>query len=87
MLKRFFALTTLFSIYIFPASAGATINAIELKYETVGMPKLELINSSEINSSDLISKKTSKSNPKKIRNGFLVFAGLLLLSSYALKRY
>ena len=51
------------------------------------MPKLELINSSEINSSDLISKKTSKSNPKKIRNGFLVFAGLLLLSSYALKRY
>ena len=49
------------------------------------MPKLELKNSSKINSSDLISKKTSKSDPKKKRNRFLVFAGLLLLSYGYLK--
>ena len=83
MLKRFFALTTLFSIYIFPASATANINTIELNYEKVGMPKEEIKNSSTDNSSNLISKKTAKSNSKKKSNSFLNFLGLLLLS-YAL---
>ena len=82
MLRRFFTLTTLFSIYIFPASAGANINPIELNYETVGMPKEEIKISYKDNSSDLISKKFTKSNPKK-GNSFLNFLGLLLLS-YAL---
>ena len=42
MLRRLFAITTLFSIYIFPASAGANKNLIELNYETIGMPKEEV---------------------------------------------
>ena len=83
MLKRFFALTTLFSIYIFPASATANLNTIELNYEKVGMPKEEIKNSSKDDSSGLISKKTAESNPKKKGNGFLKFLGLLVLS-YAL---
>ena len=83
MLKRFFALTTLFFIYIFPSSATANINTIELNYEKVGMPKEEIKNSSKDNSSGLISKKTGESNPKKKENGFLKFLGLLVLS-YAL---
>ena len=83
MIKRFLALTTLFSIYIFPASAGANINPIELKYEKVGIPKEQIKNYSIHNSNDLISKKTIKSDTKKKDNSFLNFLGLLLLS-YAL---
>ena len=83
MLKRLFALTTLFSIYIFPASAGANINPIELNYETSGMPKEEFKNSSKNISNDLISKNTAKIDPKKKGNSLLNFLGLLLLS-YAL---
>ena len=83
MLKRFFSLTTLFFIYIFPSSATANINTIEINYEKVGMPKEEIKNSSKDNSSGLISKKTAESNPKKKGNGFLKFLGLLVLS-YAL---
>tara|TARA_B100000161_G_scaffold239544_1_gene191077 strand:- start:744 stop:1085 length:342 start_codon:yes stop_codon:yes gene_type:complete len=82
MLKRLFAVTTLFSIYIFPASAGANINLIELNYETVGMPKEEIKNSHKDKPSGLISKKITKNNSKK-GNSFLNFLGLLLLS-YAL---
>ena len=41
MLRRLFALTTLFSIYIFPASVRATITPIQINYEKVGMPKEE----------------------------------------------
>ena len=83
MLKRFLALTTLFFIYIFPTSARANINPVELNYETVGMPKEEIRNSSKDNSSDLISKKSAESNPKKKGISFLNFLGFLFLS-YAL---
>ena len=38
MIKRLLTITTLFSIYIFSASARANINSIELGYETVGFP-------------------------------------------------
>ena len=41
MMKRFFAFTTLFLIYIFPATVRANINPIELGYESVGFPKEE----------------------------------------------
>ena len=83
MLKKLFALTTLFSIYILPATAGVNIKPIELNYETDGMPKDKIKNYSKANSRDLISKKTSTTNPEKKRNSFLNFLGLLLLS-YAL---
>ena len=83
MLRRFFALTTLFFIYIFPASETANINTIQLNYEKVGMPKEEIKNPSKDTSSGLISKKSENSIPKKKGNSFLNFLGLLLLS-YAL---
>ena len=83
ILKKLFAITTLFSIYILPATAGANIKPIELNYETVGMPKEEIRNSSKDNSSALISKKTLTTNTEKKKNSFLNFLGLLLLS-YAL---
>ena len=83
MLKRFFALTTLFSIYIFPANVKANINAIELNYETVGIPKKDTKNLPKDNSSDLVSKKTTETDSKDKSNGFLKFLGLLLFS-YAL---
>ena len=83
MLKKLFAITTLFSIYILPATAGGNIKPIELNYETVGMPKDEIKNYSKDNSRALISKKTSTTKSEKKNNSFLNFLGLLLLS-YAL---
>ena len=83
MLKRLLTITTLFSIYIFPASARANINSIELDYETVGFPIEETKKISKNNISDLIAQKSPKSDPKKKGNGFLKFLGLLVLS-YAL---
>tara|TARA_B100001769_G_scaffold248854_1_gene220797 strand:+ start:247 stop:597 length:351 start_codon:yes stop_codon:yes gene_type:complete len=82
-MKRFFALTTLFSIYIFPASVKATITPIQLNYETVGIPKEETKSFSKDNNSDLISKKSAKNDDKKKVNSFIKFLGLLVLS-YAL---
>ena len=70
-MKRFFALTTLFSIYIFPASVRATITPIQLNYETVGIPKEETKSFSKDNSSDLISKKSAK--PARTRRLRLTF--------------
>ena len=83
MLKRLLTITTLFSIYIFPASARANINSIELDYETVGFPIEETKKISKNNISDLIAQKSPKSDPKKKGNGFLKFLGFLVLS-YAL---
>jgi len=79
-MKRFFALTTLFSIYIFPASVKATITPIQLNYETVGIPKEETKSFSKDNNSDLISKKSAKNDDKKKVNSFIKFLGLLALS-------
>ena len=83
MLRRLFALTTLFSIYIFPASVRATLTPIQLNYETVGIPKEETKSFSKDNTSDLISKKSAKNDEKKKVNSFIKFLGLLALS-YAL---
>ena len=83
MIKRFFAFTTLFSIYIFPATVRANINPIELGYESVGFPKEETKKISKNNISDLISQNTEKKDPKSEGIGFLKFLGLLVLS-YAL---
>ena len=83
MLKRLLTITTLFSIYIFPASARANINSIELSFETVGFPIEETKKISRNNISNLISQKTTKSDPKEKGNGFLKFLGFLVLS-YAL---
>ncbi len=60
MMKRFFAFTTLFLIYIFPATVRANINPIELSYESVGFPKEETKEISKNNNSDLISQKYHK---------------------------
>ena len=79
MLRRFFALTTLFSIYIFPATVRATITPIQLNYEAVGMPKEETKSFSKDNTSDLISEKSAKNDKKKV-NSFIKFLGLLALS-------
>ena len=83
MFKRFFALTTLFSIYIFPANVKANINTIELNYETVGIPKEDTKNFPKDNAIDLASKKTTKSDSEEKNNSFLKFLGLLVFS-YAL---
>ena len=83
MIKRLLTITTLFSIYIFPASARANINSIELDYETVGFTIEETKKISKNNISDLISQKSTKSDPKEKGNGFLKFLGFLVLS-YAL---
>ena len=83
MLKRLFALSTLFSIYIFPASVRATITPIQINYEKVGMPKEETKSFSKNNTSELISKKSAKNDDKKKVNSFIKFLGLLVLS-YAL---
>ena len=83
MLKRFLALTTLFSFYIFPASARANINQIELNNETVGPPKEEIKNSSQDNTNDFLLEKTANNNSKTKGNWFLNFLGFLVLS-YAL---
>ena len=83
MLKRFIAITTLFSFYIFPANVKANINTLELNYETVGLLKEDAKNLPKDNTSDLASKKTTKSNSKDKSNGFLKFLGLLVFS-YAL---
>ena len=83
MLKRLLTITTLFSIYIFPASARANINSIELDYETVGFPIEETKKISKNNISYLIAQKSPKSDPKEKGNGFLKFLGFLVLS-YAL---
>ena len=83
MLKRLFAITTLFSIYIFPTSVNATITPIQLNYEKVGMPTEETKSFSKNNNSDLISKKSAKNDDKKKVNSFIKFLGLLVLS-YAL---
>ena len=83
MIKRLLTITTLFSIYIFQASARANINSIELGYETVGFPIEETKKISKNNISDLISQKSTKSDPKEKGNGFLKFLGFLVLS-YAL---
>ena len=83
MLKRFFALTTLFSFYIFPASARANINQFELNNETAGPPKEEINNFSQYNTNELILEKTDNHNSKTKGNWFLNFLGFLVLS-YAL---
>ena len=83
MLKRFFVITTLFSFYIFPASARANINQIELNNEKVGPPKEEINNFSQDNTNNLILEKTDNFNPKTKGNWFLNFLGFLVLS-YAL---
>ena len=83
MIRRLFALTTLFSIYIFPASVRATITPIQINYEKVGMPKEETKSFSKNNTNDLISKNSAKNDDKKKVNSFVKFLGLLVLS-YAL---
>ena len=85
MLRRFFALTTLISIYIFPASVRATITPIQLNYETVGIPKEETKSFSKDNTSDLISKKSAENDDKKKVNSFIKFLGLLALSYFVIE--
>ena len=85
MLRRFFALTTLISIYIFPASVRATITPIQLNYEAVGMPKEETKSFSKDNTSDLISEKSAKNDDKKKVNSFIKFLGLLALSYFVIE--
>ena len=80
MLRRFFALTTFFSIYILPATVRATITPVQLNYETVGMPKEETKSFFNDNAVDLISKKSAKNDDKKKVNSFIKFLGVLALS-------
>ncbi len=80
MLRRYFALTTLFSIYIFPAAVRATITPVQLNYETIGMSKEETKSFFNDNAIDLISKKSAKNDDKMKVNSFIKFLGVLALS-------